>query len=213
MAGAYETSEYAGFIRGSAARLVLESPADTGDARDGVVNNLNHIEDSSCQCLININGRTSGKASWDGPASSADFARVALLPPMPVCLRALADGNTSRLVIRLDAQITIAGTATFRFALMPYGRLMTSPPPAASLGFSNVCELSTSSTSVVELGPASVYASARSGSTLWRDVPAYDGAGELGAARALIAQLEVWTFSSSTGIPRISALTAHEWVA
>ncbi len=213
MAGPYNTSEHAGFIRGGAARLVATSPVDTGDVRDSVVNNLNHIEDSSGQYLINMPGRTAGKASWDGVGSGADFSRVLVLPSLPVVLRVMPDGNTSRIVIALYAHITSAGTATFRFALMPVGVHRTSPPPAASLGFPNIAELSTTSTSVAELGPVSVYASARDDSPYWRDVPSRDGVGSVGSARVILAQLEVWAMSSSAGIPRISSISAQEYVA
>lgn len=207
----HNTSELACYVRGSTARLAAKSPVDTGDARDGVVNNLNHIEDSAGQCLANILGRTAGKAAWDGDISSVDFTRVASMPPLPVCLRILADGFTSRLVIRLDAQITVAGTATWRFALTPLNRAMTLPPPAASLGFPNTVEISTTSTSVVELGPILLYAGASAG--FLQSMPSLDASGAASSASILLAQIEVWSFSSSTGIPRISALTVQEWVA
>lgn len=210
---AYSTSEHAGFIRSSATRLLKNGPVDAGDARDGVINNLNHLEDSAGQCLVNFVGIAGGgKAYWDGLGSSTAYTRVDGLPVMPVLLRALADGTTTRLVIRLNAEITIAGTATFRIALMPHGSYLSSPPPPASVGYTNIAEISTSSTSAADLDPVSVYVSARDGASIWQTLPSRDGSGVLGSVQACLGSLEVWSFSSSAGKPRINAITVQEYL-
>jgi hypothetical protein len=213
MATSYATSEYAGLIRYGHTRLASQDPLSTSRVRNCVVNNLLHTLDSRCQCNINITGRSAGKASWDGLASSSEYTRMIGMPPIPVVLHPLADGTSTRLVISIDAQISLAGTATWLFALTPRGSERSASPPPSSVGLTSVATLSTSSTSVVELGPVSVYVTPTDGSRWWSTLPTLDAAGNTVSTLQLMAQLEVWAFSSSTGVPRIHELNAREWVA
>lgn len=205
------TSEREAFTRGLTSELDGDEALDVSGVRYACINNLNHAFDSSMQHLVNINGRVGGKTNFQGDANGTVYSRIALLPPMQFPLRILGDGSSARVLVRLYAYISAAGTATFRLALRPPGRFRTLAPSTGVATVGSVSTTSTSATalSIVELYYPTVYDSTPG----WLIRPSADALGRASGVLSFESQLEVWAITTSAGFPRIEAIHAREWIA
>jgi hypothetical protein len=213
------TSEHGGYIRGfiatAAGELDEAKPVDTAAVRDGLINNLNHLQDSEGQVLINFL-RPFGSYDVTSPADTLNFRRIESLPPMQITPRLRHDGESLRLVVELRASISAAGTAEFRvFLRVPIvGVSGTAPPPDPSLGFVNVADASTTSTTGADISFAPLYIT-RAGvaAAYFDEVQSERGDGDAESAFEMRAHLEVWARSSvSTSLPRIHSIMVREYI-
>lgn len=220
-------NSYAGaYLSGMTERLGYASQfVDTGAVLWGVVNNLQHLVDQSTKHVANI-VFPAGELVEQTEPSFTEFKRFDKLPPIvfPItCVSGAAGGRTAKLVTRLHASISQAGTATYRVRV----QLFPSWSAAPYLGSSNLAEVSTTSTTGQDLTAtleidADSIARVLSGlerhplgaiyGTGFTPYKSLDHNGNPATARVLMGQLDIWAMSSGTQQnPRLHAVMVREY--
>lgn len=208
------TSELGYYVRGQASRLVGNEGLDTGIVRDGLVNNLNHLQDQQTQHWGSLCMPTSpgfGVANWTQATTTPDvMGRLDGMPPLPGILHMQADGSSSRLQVSLSAWVD-AGTASFRVVLVPFraGNLYTTVYPAGASP--RVADISVTATT-----PTMYYATLYVSHVFDADATPFnvgDGGGGLAPVPTLLAMVEVWATSDNAAHhPHVDGLTVREYV-
>lgn len=215
MADALTTSEHDGFVRSLPTELATKAALDAAVVRDGIVNNLNHLTDCSGQVLVQF---VSPDTAYSLTAPSTTlFTRFDTLPVFEVPLRLRHDGASFFVVIDARVSISAAGTATFRVLLRPPDR-GSPPPPDPALGYVNVIEFTTTSTSGADITTAPIYLPPAAVQRVIDDgflsiSDSEMGDGTAGTALILPVSIEVWAKTSLiTSLPRVQSLIAREWL-
>jgi hypothetical protein len=203
-------SEYAGLIRGYSETISAAlGPVDAGMVRDSIVNNARHLHDEHGQKLLGLS-RESGGYWTQASASATAFQLLDDLTPQSVPLHVRSDtGNSFLVVLRCKVSISVAGTATFRIALVPHGGSIVAPYYDASTP--SVCEFTTTNTTGENVTPASLYLTPAMVGASIATYPSLRGDGSLGSARMFMATIGVWA-KSSAGAPRLHGIEAREYV-
>lgn len=208
------TSEHGGFIRGQADEIdAASAPIDVAMARNGLVNNLQHIVDQSGQFLVCM-APTTGEYLEQSAPSTTTMALVGGAEwHFPLRVRP-GDESSFRVVVYMRAYISAAGTATFRLALRARDAVLyTVPPDPASFSTTWVAEVSTTSTTGADLTCTLYVPASMVGARFpWTSWESEDGGGDPVQAYGLEASLQVWAKSSNgASLPRIMSLTAREY--
>lgn len=212
-------SEHGACIRGiSAESIVGTGPADTAAARDGLVNNLNHLLDECTQHRASIAPRA-GEYFTSDVFDLDTFDTFFGLYPLRMPLQIREDGRSVLVVPKLRAAVS-AGTLTLRCFLSLDARAPFGILPAPPVG-DECSEVSTSSTSAVDLTPdpifipSAVYESARAARADRRvglAYPSLTGSGGPGLAWVPIAYLHVQLAISASATPKLFGLSAREYI-
>ncbi len=150
-------SLFNGIIRVPGASFGEDDAVDTGNARDGLVNNAIHTADMSGQ--VRVSTLLDGTSFMMGVPDVYQVQRVIPFGPFPLSVR--SDGSSYRLRIRVLGHSNAGSSVTFRAVLSPF----QSGTPFAEAAV-NVSEVATTSTteawrdfpSTIYLSPAQVAA-------------------------------------------------------
>ena len=202
-------SEYAGLVDFDPTRIATDEPVDSSTVRDGVINNANHLVQSSAQQRVNWSALSgvvpmnAGGALIPSLNFGAYWPRTLMLPvasfgPFPMTLT--PENRTAKMVIRLGGAVG-NGTATFRARLSAYrprgGRpTLTGPDGAPEEHAPNVAEATTASVTPVWLVTNPTYVQLSDPAEIaWAtesvSMPKSLG-GDPSSARVCLCTLDVW---------------------
>lgn len=212
-----KTSELGYFVRGNA--LGGNLALDTAAVREGIVNNLNHLQDQSLQhcanwCIPTANTGLGTTYVEQAVTTVGTVALIDYLPPMPTLLHMQSDGSSSRIEVVFRAYIDL-GTATFRVFLRPLMWGDSFIPHTAPVGTSatTIADV-TCSSAVAVTCRAEVYVSRLTSTWLISGgIPALDGHAVAMRAQMYAGMVEIWATSTSINHhPRIESVMVREYV-
>lgn len=203
-----QSSEQGYFVRGLVGGALQPLGADV--VRDGIVNNINHLSDAVAVNSL-VRAVTTTTFQLTSPSVS-EYQAIPSLGCLAFPLHILPDGTSSRVVVRLRAYASAAGTVSFIVALSGAG----TQPYIVDLPDSNHWKhLSTSSTTPVELVTSLYLTPAQLSATAFvKSRPSIQADGSLGSVQSIEAQLNVYAKTSNVAVlPTLTIVEADEWIA